>query len=293
MKISMLDILLDPAQLVVRFQPIFHLQEGEQWIDSYEALVRGPQGTNFERADILFDYVRRKKAEGEVDRSCVSAICHAVEALPAHVRINFNVHAGTLANNPGFTEFFEHEVSKRSLAIGRFTAEIVEHAPSYNVPRLIEAIRSLRECGVRIALDDVGLGTSNYRMILDCDPDYFKLDAYFVQGVSVDSKRRAVARSLLSLADSLGGSVVAEGAESTETITTLSRLGVELFQANLLCAPLPLAALRDNGLLEPEMAVAPPRVTARLEIARPGPALLTPETERLSAEEKYLLPSRL
>jgi EAL domain-containing protein (putative c-di-GMP-specific phosphodiesterase class I) len=254
MKKSLLDTLMDPRQLSVRFQPIFHVKDGLTRIDSLEGLIRGPQGTHFERADLLFDYVRRKNAELAIDRTCIVAILDAVPDLPPHFRININVHAATLGQNSSFVDFFRHEVEKRSLALDRFTAEIVEHAPSYNVPRLMYTIKGLRDAGVRIALDDVGLGHSNYRMMVDCRPDYFKIDAYFVRGLILDPDRCAVVRSIFSLAKSMGGCVVAEGVESDEGLSTLARVGVELFQANLLCSPMPIKSLREAGFLsDPEL----------------------------------------
>ncbi|HEX4424257.1 MAG TPA: EAL domain-containing protein [Terriglobales bacterium] len=247
---SLLDTVLDPRQLSVRFQPIFNVQGEVTRIDSLEALIRGPRATNFERADLLFDYVRRKRAEASVDRCCFMAICEAARELPAGTRININVHASTLGHNPGFVEFFGKQAKKHSLALSRFTVEIVEHSPCYNVPGLTNTIADLREAGVQIALDDVGLGHSNFRMMLDCDPDYFKLDAYFVRGVSEDRSRRAVVESVLSLARATECLVVAEGVESPKDLSILIEMGVPLVQANLLCAAMPLEDLQVIGILD-------------------------------------------
>ncbi len=256
MKKSLLETVLDPERLSVRFQPIFHIHRAVTQIHSLEALIRGPRGTNFERADILFDYVRRKKAEAAVDRSCFTAICGAAAHLPSRLRINVNVHAATLGQTPGFVDFFRNQAEKHSLALERFTVEIVEHAPTCNIPGLIHSITGLRDSGVRIALDDVGLGQSNYRMMLDCHPEYFKLDAYFVQGLTADSKRRAVVESLATLAEAMESSVVAEGVESKEDLSQLARMGVEFVQANLLCAAMPLEDLLGNGLLGGDTAAS-------------------------------------
>jgi len=250
MKRSLLDTILEPHQLSVRFQPIFRIRDGETRIDSLEALIRGPRGTNLERADILFDYVRRKKAEDAVDKSCIIAIFDAVAELPSHLRINVNMHASTLGKSPSFADFFCQEAQKRSLALDRFTAEIVEHAPSYDVPGLMYTLRALRDWGVRIALDDVGLGHSNYRMMLDCRPYYFKLDRYFVRHLNEGSDRCAVVQSIINLAELMGGCVVAEGVESTEGLAILSRMGVELFQANLLCSAMSAEDLKAAGALD-------------------------------------------
>lgn len=248
MKTTILETILDPRALSVCFQPIFRRRGKDQSVDSVEALVRGPRDTKFARADILFDYVRRKRAELAVDQSCLTAICNAAMGLPENLRININVHASTLGQRSGFVEFFSQQAKKRGFPLERFTLEIVEHAPTCNIPQLAGSIADLRAAGVRIALDDVGLGQSNYRMMLDCHPNYFKLDAYFVRGVSDDPKRRAVVESLVALAKALESEVVAEGA-CQEDLPLLEASGVTLVQANILCPALPLEKLQEAGHL--------------------------------------------
>ena len=250
---SLLDTILDPSRLSVCFQPIFRVRDESTQVDCFEALIRGPRRTNFERADVLFDYVRRKRAEPMVDRSCVLAICDAALNLPTEIRINVNVHAATLGHKVGFVEFFENQTKRRGLRTDRFTIEIVEHAPTCDIPELMDGITALRDLGVRIALDDVGLGQSNYRMMLDCHPEYFKLDAYFVRGLHADPKRRAVVESVATLARALGSSVVGEGVESDQDLAQLVRMGIELVQANILCPAMPLEDLVAKGVVPGEI----------------------------------------
>lgn len=254
---SLLDTILDPSRLSVRFQPVFRVRGDSKQVNCLEALIRGPRRTNFERADILFDYVRRKEAEAVVDRSCVVAICDAVLNLPTDIRINVNVHAATLGHKAGFVEFFENQTKRRGLRTDRFTIEIVEHAPTCNIPELMDGITALRDLGVQIALDDVGLGQSNYRMMLDCHPEYFKLDAYFVRGVYADPKRRAVVESVATLARALGSSVVGEGVESDQDLAQLGKMGIELVQANILCPAMPFEDLVAGGIVPGESITSP------------------------------------
>ena len=254
MKASLLESILDPSRLTVVFQPIFHIRKQRNRVHSLEALIRGPRGTNFERADLLFDYVRRKKAEAAMDRGCLAAICKAAAGLSHQFRLNVNVHAATLAQTPRFTDFIRDLMRDHSLALDRLTIEIVEHTPPCNVSELMNSLMSLRDSGVRIALDDVGLGQSNYRMMLDCHPEYFKLDTYFVRGLRRDAKRRAVVQSVVTLAAALDSSVVAEGAESHEDIVLLASMGVEFAQTNTLCAPMSLEALQAIEILSGDLS---------------------------------------
>jgi len=246
---SLLDRILDPQQLSVRFQPIFSIGLGEHQLHSVEALIRGPRGTHFEAAPILFDYVRRKKEERAVDNSCIAAICAEVAGLPRELRINVNVHAATLGQNPGFVDSLRRQAYKHSLSLDRFTVEIVEYAPTCDIPELSRTVASLRKAGMRIALDDVGVGQSSYRMMLDCHPEYFKLDAYFVRDLKNDSKRRAVVESVVTFGKALHSAVVAEAAESIDDITILGDMGVEFVQCNLLCPAVTLEELRAKNIL--------------------------------------------
>ena len=247
MRKSLLETILDPEQLSVRFQPIFRIADGDHQIHGVEALIRGPRGTHFESAQMLFDYVHRKKEERAVDYSCLAAICAEAVKLPRELRINVNVHAATLGQQPGFLDSFRRRVHKHSLSLDRFTVEIVEYAPNCDIPELLHTIAGLRNAGVRIALDDVGLGQSNYRMMLDCYPEYFKLDSYFVHGLRHDPKRRAVVESVVAFGRALHSAVVAEGVEAMEDITLLANMGVEFVQCNLLCPALRLEELFAAG----------------------------------------------
>src|ERR1051325_4047429 len=68
---SLLDVILEPDALTVLFQPILEYRAGQWHLHALECLVRGPKGTNLEPANVLFEYARRKHAEGLVDRACV------------------------------------------------------------------------------------------------------------------------------------------------------------------------------------------------------------------------------
>lgn len=240
---SLLDSILDPGGLTVLFQPIVELDGPAPRLHAMEALVRGPHGTNLESADVLFEYVRRKHEEVVVDRACVEAIFSAADRLPEAVGLSLNVHASTLSRDLEFLPFLGAAAASHGIEFTRLIVEIVEHAPPWDGPPFLAALDGLRQIGVRIALDDVGLGQSNYRMILDSKPDYFKIDRYFVKGAHADFYRQAVLDSVYRLAHEFGARVVAEGVEDAIDLATLRSLGIGLVQGNFFSQPRPLALL--------------------------------------------------
>src|SRR5262249_2947951 len=97
---TLLDRILEPGGLSVRFEPILDVVGDEPRLHYLEGLIRGPRGTTVEAPDILFEYVRKKGSAAVVDRACIAAILGAARALPRHVSVAFNVHASTLALDP-------------------------------------------------------------------------------------------------------------------------------------------------------------------------------------------------
>src|SRR5258708_25567965 len=196
-----------------------------------EALIRGPRGTIAEAPTILFEYARKKNKEALVDRPCVEAILDAALRVPADIRLGITVHASSLAMDGGFVDFLGAALEARGISPLRLIVEIVEHAPPWDVVSFRAALAGLRRLGARIALDDVGLGHSNYMMICECRPDYLKGDRYFVTGFHRDFHRRPVLASIAHLAGSFRARVVPERAQDPQGVEPLERFCISPVQA--------------------------------------------------------------
>jgi EAL domain-containing protein (putative c-di-GMP-specific phosphodiesterase class I) len=227
---TLLQDLLAPGGLTILFQPIFEIVEGQSMLFALEALSRGCKGSNVERADVLFEYVRRKGKELEVDRACVAAALTAASNVPGSPAISINVHASTLERDDHFAAFLAENCYTHHIEISRIVLEIVEHQRFRDADAFFSALDRLRALGVRIALDDIGLGYSNHRMLIEVCPDLFKIDRYFVDGCSSNPHLRAAIESIVLLASRLGGRVVAEGIETAEDFATVRSLGIDLVQ---------------------------------------------------------------
>jgi EAL domain-containing protein (putative c-di-GMP-specific phosphodiesterase class I) len=234
------DRIFEPKGLSTVFQPIVEIHEirgGERSVFAFEALTRGPRGTNIERSDILFEYVRRKRGEARVDRLAIAAALAEARGLPGLPGLCLNVHAATLEQDRDLPCWLHEMAVTCGIPAGRLIVEIVEHAPPWSGHHFLDSLDRLRSLGLRIALDDVGLGQSNFRMILDCRPDLLKIDRHFVAGASGDDHRRAVLESIAGLAQRLGGRAVAEGIEDEADLAAAAEAGIDLFQGFLLARP--------------------------------------------------------
>ncbi|MEW6206801.1 MAG: EAL domain-containing protein [Acidobacteriota bacterium] len=243
---------LDEAirSLSVLFQPIFEIRDGSWRLHALESLARGPRQTPMESADVLFEYARREQQEVRIDRACIRVAFRTAAELPGPPPLSINVHASTLELDADFPLFLESAARRFSIPLARLTVEIVEHVPFWDGARFLEAIERVRRMGARIAMDDFGMGHSNYRMILSCRPDYFKIDRSLVKGACADFYQRAVLESVSQLAQRVGARVVAEGVEDCEDLNTILALGINLVQGYLFARPLSVSELIESDLLD-------------------------------------------
>jgi EAL domain-containing protein (putative c-di-GMP-specific phosphodiesterase class I) len=134
--------------------------------------------------------------------------------------------------------------------VERVVVEIVEHAPPLDVPGFRRCLEELREAGVAIALDDVGLGQSNYKMILDVRPEIYKLDRYLVAGALSDPYRQIILDSLARMVRRLEARAVAEGVEDSKELVAVESAGIDLVQGFIFARPMPRRELVESGFLD-------------------------------------------
>jgi len=247
---SLLDLVLEDGGLRAVFQPIMKLGPDGFELHAVESLVRGPRGTNLESAGVLFEYVRRKHAELPVDRACVRTALKTARAIDDPIPIHVNLHALSFEQDPSLPEFLATEAESNGIGISRLTVELVEHGYSWEAPTFSGSLDRLRQLGMGLAIDDIGCGVANFRMILECPATYFKIDYHIVRGVHRDPARRAILSALARLADDLGARVVVEGVEDAADLQTVTDLGIVLVQGFLLARPMPVEQILGSGILQ-------------------------------------------
>jgi EAL domain-containing protein (putative c-di-GMP-specific phosphodiesterase class I) len=117
-----------------------------------------------------------------------------------------------------------------SLPPERIVIELSEHDAVHDYATLSNVLSPLREKGMRLAIDDVGVGFSSLRHIVLSVPDLIKLDLSIVAGVATDPVLRTLARSLAEFGHEAGAKVVAEGVEIRDDALALRDAGVDFGQ---------------------------------------------------------------
>jgi EAL domain-containing protein (putative c-di-GMP-specific phosphodiesterase class I) len=117
------------------------------------------------------------------------------------------------------------------LAPGLLCLEITESAVLADPDAATEVLEALKSLGVRLAIDDFGIGYSSLSQLKALLPvDTIKIDKSFVDGVTTDHEDGAIVDAVLRLAAGLKLSAVAEGVETAEQVDALRALGCRLAQ---------------------------------------------------------------
>ena len=243
-----LERIRESGAIRVEFQPIVKVRPDHVELYAVEALARGPRGTSVERPEVLFEYARRKGVESDIDLICITEAFEAYSLLPTRPLLSINVHGATLASVDHFSDRILSAAKAYGIAPDNLMFEVLEYRAPWAIETFLSTLDLLRDAGVRIAVDDLGVGASNYQMIVDCHPDVLKIDRHVVNGCSGDRWRRAVLESIATLGRSCGATPIAEGVETAADLQMLLDVGIDTVQGWLYARSMPPEELAHHPL---------------------------------------------
>ena len=132
--------------------------------------------------------------------------------------------------DPRLVQTVREIVSQTRLAPRSLVLEVTESALMSDDATTLASLTALRDCGVQFSLDDFGTGFSSLSYLRRMPLDNVKIDRSFIKNLPADKGDLAIVRAILSIADSLGFSVTAEGVETHEQARTLTQMRCNLLQ---------------------------------------------------------------
>jgi EAL domain-containing protein (putative c-di-GMP-specific phosphodiesterase class I) len=174
----------------------------------------------------------------ELELLAVRTALAALDDLPPGVDLSINASPATV-RSVAFASLLRHHPAPQ-----RIVLELTEHSEVLDYGALADALRVLRDLGIRLAVDDAGAGYASLRHILTLRPDVIKLDRTLITNLPLDSVRRALVRAMVLFADDIGAVIVGEGIETEAEYAALRDLGVGQGQGYHIARPaaLPLPA---------------------------------------------------
>jgi diguanylate cyclase (GGDEF)-like protein len=234
---------LENNELLLYYQPVFDSITCEPV--GFEALVRW---NHPERGRISpEDFVPVAEESGLIiglSRWAMETACASAQLWPEPLRIAVNV-------SPKL--FLDSNLARRIMAIldvsgldpSRLVIEVTEGVIIDHSDRAMRTMTALKKIGVRISLDDFGIGYSSLSYLHQFEFDSLKIDRSFVRGLPDDSGSQAIVQAILALGRSLNLKVIAEGVETRPQLRWLRNAGCAEIQGFLLGRPMSAAAARE------------------------------------------------
>lgn len=232
----------------VYFQPQISMSDGT--IAGTEALVRWDHETRGMIPPGEFIPVAEKSGlMTQIGRIVIAkAIREAAEWHRSGLffgRLAVNV-SGTELREPDFDAFLFEQLGSAGLPPDKLSLEIVESVILDDEKTGIAAkLRHIRSAGVHLELDDFGTGYASLSHVNPNEIDRLKIDRRFVQNINSNSDNTKIVRAITELARGLGISIIAEGAETEEELSSLMSIGCDQVQGYSIAFPMPQDQARE------------------------------------------------
>jgi diguanylate cyclase (GGDEF)-like protein/PAS domain S-box-containing protein len=128
-------------------------------------------------------------------------------------------------------------INEFQLPASKFKLEITESMLMQNVEMIVEKMQSLKDKGFRFSIDDFGTGYSSLAYLHSFPIDELKIDRSFIN--QIEDKGTAIIDAIVSLSQSFGLKVVAEGVETREQLNILREKKVSTIQGYYHARPMP------------------------------------------------------
>jgi len=159
-----------------------------------------------------------------------------------HLTLSVNVSPHQF-QHPTFVEDVRLALQTAGVSPSLLKLEVTENVIISDMPSVQAHMQALRELGVRLSLDDFGIGYSSLSYLKHLPLSQLKIDKVFVRNMLSDPREAALVRTVIALARDLSLELVAEGVETPEQREMLSDLGCGLYQGYLFGRPVPLESL--------------------------------------------------
>ncbi|HEV7493573.1 putative bifunctional diguanylate cyclase/phosphodiesterase [Baekduia sp.] len=231
---------LQRRELRVVFQPLVAMVDGMPI--ACEALLRWDHP---DRGELLPGaFLRIAEDDGlivPIGAWVLEESCRQLAAWRAQGRdlwVSVNVSARQLAQID-FVAVVERALRESGVPASAICLEVTETAVLRRPDVARQALDALRTLGVRVALDDFGLGYSSLTHLKALPVDVVKIDRSFVADLVASTEDRAVVEAVLTLARRMGLTVIAEGVETTDQDELLREMGCPVVQGYLYGRPVP------------------------------------------------------
>ncbi len=216
------------------FQPVLNLQTRE--IYGYEALSRGPSGSDIENPQVIFEIARDFDLVWDLERMCIENVRPFLDQISQRGYLFFNLESHFIQQiQQRGTEVFEPFFQYRNSIV----IEVTERSAIRDYRTFRRTLHNLKLMGFRIAIDDCGSGYATLEAVAELQPDYLKVGHSLFHGLESDPIRTRLVDLVARAAESIGAETIAEAIETEEQLRICQSLGIQHGQGFLFAYPTP------------------------------------------------------
>lgn len=223
-------------EISVLFQPQINTSSSD--IVTYEVLARWYHEGELINPSEFVDVAEQLGTIRFIDLCVLNkAIKETKIHLPDHAMISINISVVEF-NQEQFVSDIRSILSEHNFPPHRLELEITETALVSDFDVVANKLSELKALGIKVAIDDFGVGYSSLARLKDLHVDKLKVDRSFITDIETNDKQQAVVNVILALAHHLKLSVVIEGVETRDQLEVLQGFGCETIQGFYFCRPI-------------------------------------------------------
>lgn len=257
------DLLMDPIQLEtslrhalkrdeleVYYQPKINISTGN--MIGCEALLRWKHPTLGYISPLSFIPIAEESGliipigEWVLRKACAQHKAWIQAGLPAlGIAVNFSARQFQQQN---LLEIIKEVVHETQIDCSYLEIEITESIAMHNVDYAITTMKSLKEMGIKIAIDDFGTAYSSLNYLIKFPVDSLKIDQSFVREIITNNDQAIIVTIIILMAKRLNLKVIAEGIETWEQLDFLMKHNCDEGQGYYFREPVPADLFAQNFL---------------------------------------------
>lgn len=177
----------------------------------------------------------------EVDRYVVSRAFRHLDALISQFAapdgvLAINLSARTLSD-PGLLAFLQAELSETGIDPRRVCLEVTESAAFGDLDWTCNLVAEIRRLGLRVAIDDFGVGMASFSYLQRVPADYVKIDGSFVKDITSNVLNQRIVQAVTEIGHAVNMRVIAEWVSNAAIRDALETIGVDYLQGFHLHTP--------------------------------------------------------
>ena len=248
---------VEERQFQVYYQPKYNIQVDPPRLSSAEALIRWKHpDLGMISPSSFVPLFEGNGLIGVVDnfvwQEAAKQIARWKEKYSFTLPVSVNLSRSDVFD-PTLPGRLDHLVLDNGLSYKDLKLEVTESAYTDNAKQVLDVIKSLRNKGFEIEMDDFGSGYSSLNMLSDMPIDVLKMDMKFIRNIEESETDRRLVSLILDIARYLKVSVVAEGVETEKQLEILRNGKCDLVQGYYFSRPLPSEDFEK--LIEKEIAI--------------------------------------